>query len=76
MEYIALEEVRDRDLDVVTVATWRLQGAEEWFTSLGDGGPDTATAGRYTSAEAAWDGHRAVCRSVRLGLPLSEEKVA
>jgi hypothetical protein len=67
-EYIALEDVRDPDLAVVTVATWRLSGSPEWITSVGNGGPDTYTADRYADDVAAWDGHRAVCRAVRLGL--------
>lgn len=75
-EYIALEYVRDPDLRVVRVATAKMPGSAHWRTTVRPNEDHAAVFGAATDPEAAFRGHRAICRAVRLGHDLNEEIAA
>lgn len=75
-EYIAMEDVRDPDLRVVRVATAKVPASTHWHTIVRPDHTAARTFGDYADPEAAFRGHRAICRAVRLGHNLNEELAA
>lgn len=76
-DYIAVEDCRDPDLRVIRVATAKVPGATRWTTSVQPKGhPDPIVYDSATDPQAAFRGHRAICRAVRLGHDLNEELAA
>ncbi len=68
------EFVRDPELTVVRVETTRVRGSSRSRTAVEWPGTKPREVRVYGEGEDWSAGHRAVCRAVRLGLPVEEER--
>ncbi|MFE6745985.1 hypothetical protein ACFVGM_09050 [Kitasatospora purpeofusca] len=75
-ETLAHEEVRTPEGGIVAVSTTRTEGSKGWITTVDPGNQQVGDYGHYgpfADAETAFARHRAICRAVRLGHPVSKK---